>query len=98
MNTKHTAGPWSVRNRLNQTPQVWNGTTGICRLDDRHDWLGETEANARLIALTPELLDSFEWAMTHVENVFALAGRHDRERPALEKARAILAKAEGKEP
>jgi len=38
-----------------------------------------------------EAVKALEWAMTHVENVFALAGRHDRERPQLEAARCALA-------
>jgi hypothetical protein len=52
--------------------------------------------NGQLLAAAPDLRDALRWAMTHIENVFALAGRHDRERPDLEKARAALAKSEGR--
>jgi len=36
------------------------------------------------------LREALAWAMKHVENVFALAGRGEREIPDLERARAVL--------
>lgn len=59
----------------------------------------KAEARAeRAEALVAGMLEAFQWAMRHVENVFALAGRHDRERPQLEAARAAIAKATGAKP
>lgn len=43
-----------------------------------------------------ELARAFTWAMKHVENVFALAYRYDREMPNLDKAREALAALENK--
>lgn len=54
-----------------------------------------TESRAALIAAAPDLLAALEWAMHHVENVFALANRHDSERPQLDAARAAIARATG---
>lgn len=56
----------------------------------------EEDAALRSIRYGAETLNALRWAMHHVENVFALAGRDDRERADLELARAALAKAEGR--
>ena len=58
-NSKHTPGPWLVRVRVNQTPQVWDGETGIASIVDRGQrGNGQNEANARLIAAAPALLEA----------------------------------------
>ena len=58
-------------------------------------------ADAKVVAATRtrrlerergELMEALQWAMHHVENVFALAGPHDREKPDLLKARTLLAR------
>lgn len=57
----HTPAPWTVNNR------VIYGTRGVIRpfvasVDDEHND-GETEANARLIASAPELLNVAQLAL-----------------------------------
>jgi len=98
MNAKHP--PWHLlsRNRVNRagvpTFDIMAGDGGPENWEMVADRI-DGEANARLISkawLLPEVEETLDWAMTHVENVFALAGRHNRERPQLEKARALLAK------
>jgi hypothetical protein len=56
--SKHTPGPWKIRQREGGlTPQIWTGERGICRLDDAGRGLSlQTEANARLIAESPAML------------------------------------------
>jgi len=77
--------------------------TGRLIIHRQHGWDGAdieivramVESYNALAGLNPEgvaeAVKALEWAMTHVENVFALAGRHDRERPQLEAARCALA-------
>ena len=88
---KHTPGPWTIRNRTNQTPQVWNGTTGIARLDDRHEWPGETEANARLIAAAPDLILALKMFLAQYGG---REGDPRERRPEIIAARRAIAKAE----
>lgn len=62
---KHTPGPWKIRQRGGGlTPQIWTGERGICRLDDAGRGLSlQTDANARLIAAAPELLEACQDAL-----------------------------------
>lgn len=64
--SKHTPGPWKMRNRTGN--HDWNNwriaaedgpgrVGGICRLDESLTG-EESEANARLIAAAPELLEA----------------------------------------
>ncbi len=88
MTTKHTPGPWSVKKTNCGHGAVTAGTYTL-----RHNWDGlgsqeEMDANARLIAASPELLDALKLALE----------AHDypgREGWA-ENARAAISKAEGR--
>lgn len=73
---KHTPGPWeSILNGRER--QVWQGSdipTRICgdMFDENTDpSIGEVDANAKLIAAAPELLEIaqsfFEWHANHFE-------------------------------
>ena len=93
----HTPGPWVIIGRsIYQVEEVGGREVvhgnGIKGRDDAN----EAAANARLLAAAPELLEALKWAIHHVENVFALAGPHDRELPQLEHARAAIAKVKGR--
>jgi hypothetical protein len=67
MNTKHTPGPWVV------TPTKWNllDTFEISRIG-KSEWIAQVlddEANARLIAAAPELLEVckelYDWSIAN---------------------------------
>jgi hypothetical protein len=85
---KHTPGPWKV------LPGVIGG--------ERCVWLPNTEipvairaseADARLIAASPEMLGALKYAAEVLRNT-GLEGR-DEENAALERIDAVIAKAEG---
>lgn len=95
--SKHTPGPWYFRGG----DVVVNGPKGpevVALIPSyyRPTINKDDKANGRLIAAAPELYEHLKWAMQHVENVFALAGWHDEERPQLEAARAVLKRIEGR--
>lgn len=71
--SKHTPGPWKMRNRTGN--HDWNNwriaaedgpgrVGGICRLDESLTG-EESEANARLIAAAPELLEALDDCITN---------------------------------
>mgnify|MGYP001600623960 CR=1 FL=1 len=98
MKTKHTPGPWKV------TELDWDSSdtyinpsreTGefalICRMTGSH---AHKNANARLIAAAPELLEALEEALTAP---FGLVRGDDARKQTdfVTKARAAIAKAKG---
>lgn len=87
--SKHTPGPWTIaagRYLLAITPAQ---TKQIAIFDSDDDWEDEQQANARLIAAAPELLEALEECLTCEFPVI--------DRDAVSKARAAIAKATGKE-
>lgn len=93
----HTPGPWRVYhapyNQLSVGTDV-EDITGpdfeICRFGDTND--SEDEANARLIAAAPELLEALEGAVPFLEADQRIC---DFEVAPLTKARTAIAKAKG---
>ena len=65
---KHTQEPWEIMPRENLPPRIKSKSFGIiCRLNDifpTENGYQENEANARLIAAAPELLEALEWCQT----------------------------------
>ena len=95
---KHTPGPWITDDK--QSGDVFryvmpeNGSVlPICRLDvDRF----EAEANARLIAAAPELLEALEAMLSHTADLDPMQGfRPEEDFSAVKQARAAIAKATG---
>ena len=88
MNTKHTPGPWTIDGK-NIKHYTDNGFTKVARVGDymaaRND-----EANARLIAAAPELLEA---AIAYVQA--DKDGNNTRSRIAMKQLRAAIAKATG---
>jgi len=92
MTSKHTPGPWSIDGE---------GTNAMVRGADltivavRHRLTGQThEANARLIAAAPELLEALEDLVYLAEAAMREVGEYDIE-AELADARAAIAKARG---
>lgn len=94
----HTPGPWIVDpiDKEYVVPAADPGGTGICVLSpmDNTDELwkfgAETQANARLIAAAPDLLDALQ-ALTELYNT----DEGCRALPEYKGARAAIAKATG---
>lgn len=104
MNTKHTPGPWihdPIDYRKSEVPYLRagdkilaifclsDGKTPAVQLQD------ESEANAKLIAAAPELLEAVEVALWDLENGEAEAQKQGKPRLAerLEIFRAAIKKA-----
>jgi hypothetical protein len=92
--SKHTPGPWQVFTTKDGTRFIGIGDAdGVGVTDPRFGlWRGgqEREANARLIAAAPDLLEALKWA---IERLDLLAEQSDR----AETARAAIIKAEATE-
>ena len=83
MNSTHTPGPWDVSFGRNDAAIHAGGT--IAMIDDvMTGW----RANARLIAAAPDLLGS-------LEDMLAVLEARGADGPAMDRARAALAKAKG---
>lgn len=104
--TKHTPGPWFLSESDHNNSDIstpdrpsvlapdhntapWH----ICRMDHG---CPNVEANARLIAAAPELLDALKLCLPILYRLDAIRHLTDQEFPALDAARAAIAKATGK--
>ena len=82
--SKHTAGPWRVANGV----QIRSQRDQIAKV-----WMmrsGEGNANARLIAASPDLLEALQAFVKYAEDC-------NDDSHELDKARAAIAKARGTE-
>lgn len=105
MNTKHTPGPWSIdQNDLALRGQFLDINTDyagvlVASVVDLDYDRPECEANARLIAAAPELLESLQEILDASDAELKGQGSdHDPECPfcsKADKARAVIAKATG---
>ena len=103
MKPKHTPGPWGVagqrsnkrwavvRNDSWSDLPLMDGWT-IADVYSRKMNADEDEANARLIAAAPEMLDALKWLIE-----FCGLNQYDKNDPAIAKVWAALAKAEGRD-
>jgi len=95
MNTQHTPGPWKITS-LEFIDDSLGG--GIARVYSRQTRsLEELEANARLIAAAPEMLEALKdqekfWVMREAE----LGLLSTKANELLARIRAAIAKAEGR--
>jgi hypothetical protein len=65
--SKYTKGPWRVGELSNCMIDVLHDnkekgaiTMALCRVQARASWLSESEANAKLIASAPDLLETLD--------------------------------------
>ena len=86
-NTKHTHGPWMV-GHFNDV-RTRDGYRSLANVSSYFEL--PAEANARLIAAAPELLEALE----AFKAIDAFEGWHPKYRDAIEKAEAAIAKATG---
>lgn len=100
MHSKHTPGPWDVDEGDKSTIYELDAANPIAEVfSDRS--AEENEANARLIAAAPELLDALTALLDEAEDVFVCMAdatgidRHNLP-PQFAAARAAIAKAEGR--
>ena len=87
--TKHTPGPWKNTNyQTHPNFQV---------LDNGNAFVAEasTEANARLIAAAPELLEALSKLVLHVGHYSSMPHAHPDAARDMANARAAIAKATG---
>src|SRR5690606_19127575 len=102
--TKHTPGPWTPMKRqpasradngLCALAQVWGGWIVVVpsRMVDRSGY--DAEANARLIAAAPELLEALEKLLTAVDKACGTAIPQGSFVAARKAARDAIAKATG---
>lgn len=103
MARKHTPGPWTVATYTGNCG-AYHITEAEKMISGMHDAEGWTEsqsmmdeANARLIAAAPELLEALEYCERAMTLAVACSGATPEEGSALQKARAAIAKATGGE-
>lgn len=114
METKHTPGPWHVERRFScwaivdskpsdlayqdDAPRFYNGEP-CGSVTSRGRTVEELEANAKLIAAAPELLDALQWILRSAGYENGQAPETLRElragRKYFDQARAAVAKAIG---
>ncbi len=90
MDNKHTPGPWGLEHHLLQDGNGGEKYSLVTIRPNKtikiHTWKDEDEANARLIASAPDLLEALEGLMKNEPQ--------DAEYPGwLQKARSIISKA-----
>jgi hypothetical protein len=98
--SKHTPGPWTF-GHWGDDFWVSPDSSGLTQKVARVTWgMGEERKegreNARLIAAAPELLEALSGLVDACEAHNSANGREMVDRHALERARAAIAKAEGR--
>jgi len=93
----HTPGPWQVSN----DNVVHNGEARVAKVLRHRGWESDDEANARLIAAAPEMLEALHGILSQ-ENAAVIGNggpwNDPVTRAAFNAVRAAIAKAEGREP
>lgn len=91
--SNHTPGPWFVGETWKLRPPIYCNTGEICTTEHGQE---DSRANARLIAAAPELLEALkelvEWAMDAATELDIPTHSPS----CISKARAAIAKAEGR--
>jgi hypothetical protein len=101
MTTQHTAAPWetleihdgiAIKDSRNVTIAYCGYAT---EADDIELDKGETEANARLIAAAPDMLEALEDAEEIISSLMAIHEEDETDVPSIVTIRAAIAKAKG---
>lgn len=82
--SKHTPGPWGISRICSTVVHAGEKERGIATTGghqdnsvDAEELLAENEANARLIAAAPDLLDELERAIGELEKAAQYVGQRD---------------------
>jgi len=91
-----TPGPW----HLNENPRFVEGPEHnvVAQVYSLHGMKGNEEANARLIAAAPEMLEALKGLKASFGDPMtrrALGGHNERQQAAILAASAVIAKAKG---
>jgi hypothetical protein len=100
---KHTPGPWNVSDHVNNNEIVVRSNDGDIvanlKCDRVHNSMNgktEVEANARLIARAPELLEALRKAEASMYSLHESNALDDEDYAALKAVTQAIAKAEGR--
>jgi hypothetical protein len=100
MSAKHTSGPWSVDGGEEVRGERFVRVTArggyVVARTKRNGIDDAAEANARLIAAAPELLEALKRMSAVALDLIERSGGAETEEPEFQRARAAIAKAEGK--
>lgn len=91
-NTKHTQGKWEVKTPNYSFQTIESKYGKVCTLSHQFG-TDEAEANARLIAAAPELLEALDGMINRFAPNFNR--ENDEDAKALQKAYAAIIKAKG---
>jgi hypothetical protein len=91
MTTKHTAGPWHIARFEASTVEIRNERGLI--VAEVGDSSVEDEADARLIAAAPELLEALDILVANLTNDLECDGHRAEDDVRVKLARAAIAKA-----
>jgi hypothetical protein len=99
--TKHTSGPWTIECGKNYSNEiVGKSKTGkdwvLARTTAAKVGRDQEEANAYLIAAAPDLLEALKEIKNLIEQIYGDGITESNATPELLKARAAIAKAEGR--
>ena len=90
----YTTGPWEFDGRC-QIVEAARPHMRVAFLPSDHAEYASSEANARLIAAAPELLEELKGLVRFADAVRVQVGMGKTQIECLEKARTVIAKAEG---
>lgn len=92
---KHTAGPWRVSQ---DGTRIVAGANGLHIAQVATQGMGfAADANAALLATSPEMLESLELLIQHVLHYVAMPNAHADAHKHAANARAVIAKATGQQ-
>lgn len=99
---KGTRGPWRVSEMRGDLIDIRHSHEGIGAISlnlahvvVRKSWLNEAEANAKLIAAAPELLEALRQLRDYVEDVLAVSTEDCDPQHPLIRATSVISKALG---
>ena len=97
MNTKATPGPWGIKTTESGTKAIFSGSTGAWVAHTVRSLSSTQDANARLIAAAPELLESIQLLLDVERGGDSGGSFRERLYAGLRKCEKAVAKATGEQ-